>query len=407
MTHELIEQAASRFGDRSLFPTLEARAYLNHAAISPVSTPVREAAAQVLEDYARDGFYGYQQWTPRREDLRNKLATLVGGRGEDIGFVPNTSQGIMNVALCFPWTRGDRVVLFRGEFPANVTPWQRAAELFELEIVWMSLESFWRSHDEGLGELERILDSGTTGSGIRLVATSAVQFQTGLRMPVPKMASLCRKYGAQMFVDAIQACGAVPLDVGVGIDYLSCGSHKWLMGIEGAAFLYVAPHRIGSLRPHVAGWRSHEQPFDFLMHGAGHLNYERPIRAKADFVEQGAQNVVGYAALEASLDLITSLGVDQVFAHIQRWHDAAEPALVALGLRSRRTSHSDGRSGSLTFELPERASFELFVQSLRDQGIAGSTPDGLIRFSPHWPNSIHEVDLLVRSVESALAVSTR
>ena len=32
---------------------------------------------------------------------------------------------------------GDRVVLFAGEFPANVTPWQRAARMFGLEIIWL------------------------------------------------------------------------------------------------------------------------------------------------------------------------------------------------------------------------------------------------------------------------------
>ena len=43
------------FGDRSLFPDLEPRVYLNHAAISPPSLAVRAAVDQVMGDYARTG----------------------------------------------------------------------------------------------------------------------------------------------------------------------------------------------------------------------------------------------------------------------------------------------------------------------------------------------------------------
>src|SRR5262249_23746453 len=164
--------------------------------------------------------------------------------------------------------------LFEGEFPANVTPWQRAAELFGLSIAWIPLSAFAASEEEGLALLTRELERG-----VRLVAVSAGEFQTGLRMPVEAMAALCHAAGAEIFVDAVQCCGAVPLDAGAaGIDYLASGSHKWLMGLEGAGFLYVSPDRVDALRPNVAGWLSHEDPLDFLFRGPGLLRYDRPIK---------------------------------------------------------------------------------------------------------------------------------
>ena len=63
-----------RMGDRSLFPTLAAKAYLNHAAISPPSEPVRAAVARLLEDYAREGVGAFPRWQEQRERLRGKLA---------------------------------------------------------------------------------------------------------------------------------------------------------------------------------------------------------------------------------------------------------------------------------------------------------------------------------------------
>src|SRR6185369_9998242 len=107
--------------------------------------------------------------------------------------------------------------------------------------------------------------------GARLVAISAVEFQSGLRTPFAELAALCHAHGAELSVDAVQACGAVPIDVGaMGIDYLACGSHKWMMGLPGAGFLYAAPGRVEALRPHVAGWLSHEDGLDFLFRGPGH-----------------------------------------------------------------------------------------------------------------------------------------
>src|SRR5262249_30545396 len=161
---------------------------------------------------------------------------------------PNTSRGMSDVALCFPWRRGDRVILFEGEFPANVTPWQRAAETFGLSIAWVPLSAFHDGAASGpkprAGMARAIASSEEAGldrlraelaRGARLVAVSAVQFQTGLRMPVESMAALCHASGAEIFIDAVQCCGAVPIDAGAsGVDYLASGSHKWLMGLEGA-----------------------------------------------------------------------------------------------------------------------------------------------------------------------------
>ncbi|HJK98427.1 MAG TPA: aminotransferase class V-fold PLP-dependent enzyme [Polyangiaceae bacterium LLY-WYZ-14_1] len=374
----------ARLGDRSLFPDLADPIYLNHAAISPPSAAVRRAVARVVDDYARRGVGAVGDWVAQHDALRGKLARLIGAGPGDIAFVPNTSRGITDVALCIPWRPGDRVVLFEGEFPANVTPWQRAADRHDLDLVWLSPEPFVRSLDEGLATLAATLDAGP----VRVVATSAVRFQTGFRMPVEAMAERCRSAGASLFVDAIQGLGMVPSEtfVRAGVDYLACGGHKWLMGLEGIGFLYARPERAAELRPDVAGWLSHEEPLRFLFEGAGHLRHDRPIRQRVDLVEGGALNHVGAAALEASVDLILGLGVARVFGHVQRHLDQLEHLLVERGFTSARSNRPDGRSGSLCVRPPEGVDLLALHRSLRAAGVSCTTPDGWLRFSPHWPN---------------------
>jgi len=376
-------------GERTLYPELD-DVYLGWAAIAPASTLVRGQVETFLADYARGGLGGFGRWLPQRARLKERAAAFIGAEAADLAFCQSTTAGIIAIARSIPWTAGDRVIVYEGEFPANVTPWQRVAADFGLELVTLPLEPFFRAHAEGVAALQAEL-----AKGARLVAISAVQFQSGLRMPVEAIAGACHAAGAELFVDAIQALGIVPLDVGRGgdtpIDYLATGGHKWLTGLEGAGFVYVAPERVAALEPRMAGWLSHEGALDFLLAGPGHLRYDRPVRQRADFLEPGAQSHVALAALEAGLAPLVALGPAAIHAHVQGLHDAYEPTFTERGFRSLRTAETAGRSGILSFECPEGVDPVQLQRGLRERGVVVAIPDGLIRVAPHWPNDGSEV----------------
>jgi selenocysteine lyase/cysteine desulfurase len=303
------------------------------------------------------------------------------------------------VALSFPWRRGDRVLLFEGEFPANVTPWQRAAELFGLEVAFLPLAAFERSVEEGLATLERAL-----ARGARLAAVSAVQFRSGLRMPLREMAALCHRAGAELCVDAIQALGAVPLDAAaLALDYVATGAHKWLMGVEGAGFLYVRPDRMAALRPALAGWLSHEDAVAFLTRGEGHLRYDRPLRRQASVFEAGSSSGVAQAGLEASLRILLELGVAAIHAHVNAYLDRLEPALRDRGFRSLRHVDPALRSCTLSVAPPRPGAAPALRDALAARGVTVAIPDGLVRFAPHWPNDAgREVPCVLAALDEAL-----
>ncbi len=388
----------ARLGDRSLFPSLQAQVYLNHAAVSPPSIAVLDACRDCLSDYAARGLDAAIDQRGAREGLRAKVATLLNADADEIGFVQNTSAGVITIARSIPFQRGDRIVLFSGEFPANVTPWQRVAEDLGLTLRFVPIEAFERSNDEGLAALDLAL-----ADGARLVAVSAVQFQTGLRMPLAQIAERAHRQGAELFVDAIQGLGAVPIDVNTsGIDYLSAGGHKFLMGLEGAGILYIRKHAMQTLKLGLAGWTSHVDGFRFLMEGAGHLRTDRAIMRHPSFVEQGALSAPGYAALGASLSLLLSLGIENIYAHVNAYLDLLEPALCELGCTSARHEEPERRSATLSLRVPEQADLIAIARSLNQAGIAVSTPDGYLRMAPHWPNARDEIDVVVSTLHGAL-----
>ena len=387
-----------KLGDRTLFPDLEGTAYLAHGAISPLSLPVRERITEVANDYGRGGMAGFARWAPRLQQVRQQLATVISAEPSEIAFVANTTQGVIDIAFGLPWKKGDRVVLFDGEFPANVTPWQQAAEQFGLELCWLSLDPFQRSVEEGLAELERALDRG-----VRLVAVSAVQYKTGLRMPLAEMAAICHGYGAEIFVDAIQALGATPVDVSWGIDYLSSGSHKHLMGPEGAGFLYVAERCASTLKPRLAGWLGHKAPAAFLMGDEPQLRYDNPLQQGAQSLEIGTSNVMGLAALGASIELLSQLGVSAIHGHVDGYLDLLEAGLIERGFRSHRSKAPALRSTLLSVSVPHDLRLSKLGAALRGRGVVCNTPDGLMRFAPHWPNGHDEVPEVLAVMDQVLA----
>lgn len=390
---------APTLGSRELFPDLEPLVYCNHAALSPPSWPVRRAMQNALVDFSRRGAGAYGTHISQRNRLRGKLAQLVGAAPDELAFIPNTSYGVTAIAFSFPWRAGDRVVLFEGEFPANVTPWLQAAKHFEVTPVMLAVRDFLESDERGLERLEETLKQGA-----RLVAVSAVQFQCGLRMPLAAMAKLCHTYGAELFVDAIQAFGIVPFDAhGLGIDYVASGGHKWLMGPEGTGILYVRKERGAALVPNLASWLSQEDGLRFLLEGPGLMRYGAPFKQGSAMFETGCVNALGLVGLEAAVDLVMALGPQTILTHAMRWADGVEEGLVERGFTSLRAPEEHRRSGILGVIPPGGIGAVDLQRALAMRGVICAQPDGVLRLSPHWENNLDETEQVLLSVDDALA----
>jgi cysteine desulfurase / selenocysteine lyase len=392
---------AARLGDRGLFSAMRVRAYCNHAGIAPASDLVRAAVERVARESAEDGSVSFVRRLGEREELRRALGALINAAQPDaeIAFVPSTMYGLCAIALSIPWKPGDRVIAFEGEYPTNVTAWQRAAELFGLSVALLPVSDLARPSGPDFSRLDAELAQG----GVRVCAASAVQFQTGFRMPLAELATRCHAYGAELAVDAVQAIGAVPFDVrALGVDYLAAGAHKWLMGSDGAGFVYVRRTLAPKLRVAFAGAMSHQDGTEIFTHGPGHLRYDRPLRDDARAIEGGMLSSGALASLAASVATLRALGVAAIYEHIQSYHDRLEAPLTALGFRSLRPFDPASRSGILSFMPPAGSASPQLVAALAERGVVAAPPDGVLRFSPHFWNSLDEISIVVDALRHVL-----
>jgi len=372
---------------RALTYHLEPATYLNYAAVSPPIVPVQQAIRACLDDYAARGVGAVMTWVEARERLKCQLAEFLGASSPDeFALVTNTSTGVVCVANAIDWQPGDEIVLFDQEFPTNTVPWQRAAHTYDLELRWVSTQETVESGGENLAD--------SLSERTRLVAVSAVQFQTGWRMPVARIGELAADIGAETFVDAIQACGVVPLDFSSwGVRYVACGGHKWMMGLEGAGFLWCRQDTWEALVPRLAGWLSTEEPLKFLFEGPGELRYDRPLKSDPSLFEFGATNALGYAGLAASVEQLASIGVHEIWASVDAYLDQLEDGFSERGVET--TRRRDARSGILSVRPPQGHSVAEIVEFFEDRSIAISSPDGYLRFAPHWPNESEEIEQIL------------
>lgn len=360
---------------RGLFPSVDRRIHLDHAGVSPLSLPVVEALASFAKESLEDLAQRYPYWEERAEEVRAACGRLVGVPPAHVAFVKNTSEALSFVAAGLDWRAGESVVLVDEEFPSNVYPWWALrAQGVETRMVPPSAVS------EDLGRLEQALVAGT-----RVLAVSAVAYGTGDVRPLAELAELCRRHDTLLIVDAIQALGAVSVDLGAeGLDCVAADGHKWICAPEGAGWMAVSERLLDRLRPTQWGWKSVDDP-------ERHYPYHFDVRRDAAKLEAGSLNLLALHGLGAAVDLVLEAGIGRIEARLRQLTDALRDGLGERGL-SLLGHHAEGlrRSGIVTFSVdgnPERLRQELWAR-----GVVCKVRLGGLRLAPHHYQDGRDVD---------------
>ncbi|MDX2073246.1 MAG: cysteine desulfurase family protein [Alphaproteobacteria bacterium] len=152
----------------------------------------------------------------------------------------------------------------------------------------------------GVVNLE-VLDRMLEGGPPALVSIMLANNETGIVQPIADAAALCKKHGALLHTDAVQALGKIPLDfTALGADMMTIAAHK-MGGPVGVAALVVRQDL--SIAP--------------LLTGGG-----QELRRRA-----GTENIAAIGGFARAVELMD-------FAHMQKlrgWLDAMERQLTNVG----------------------------------------------------------------------------
>jgi cysteine desulfurase / selenocysteine lyase len=368
---------------RALFPITERMVYLNHAAVSPLPIPTIKATEAQLRDVFENGSMHFRRWLSVKEEARKLLASLLGARPEQVAFMRNTSDSLSTVANGLRWKAGDNIVTFRNEFPSNVYPWLRLRSAHGVEVR-MCGERNGRVDQE---ELCNLIDHRT-----RLVAISQVQFASGFRADLPRLAELARKNDALLVVDVIQGLGVVPTDVERdGVDVAAGAGHKWLLTPEGVGYLYLSDRARERIEPTLVGWVSVQNPEDYD-------NFNQPWNRGTLSWETGTGPNALIHGLKASLELIASVGTERISAYLEQLTGYLCERLEGLDYELVSSRAPGEKSQIVCIKHRHGVSSMELYKRLAEKNIITAPRGERLRIAPHFYNNREDIDRLISAL---------
>jgi len=251
--------------------------YMDHAATTFMKPEVIAAMAPYFSQHFGNPSSLYRFARESRkgvDEARREVGAAVGASPEEIFFTAGGSEAdnwaIKGVALANR-KRGDHIVTSSIEHHAvlHTCEW---LEKQGFSVTYLPVDEF------GLldpGDIEDAITDRTI-----LVSVMAANNEIGTIQPVAELGRVAHDHGVLFHTDAVQAVGAVPIDVDrMGIDLLSLSGHKFY-GPKGTGALYIR-----------RGTR-----IENLIHGGGQ---ERGRRA-------GTENVPGIVGLGRAIELATA-----------------------------------------------------------------------------------------------------
>jgi selenocysteine lyase/cysteine desulfurase len=370
------------------FPVTRNCIYLNHAADGPLPLPTVRTMHTYIDDASHFGNVNASRWNMYEQGAHRRLANMLNVRPDQIAMTASTGDGLMHIAGGLNWQEGDSIITAEGEFPSNVYPWLNLqAQGVQIHFVKM------REHRIRVEDVLARIDGHT-----RLVSLSLVEFSTGFRNDIATIARHCHEHGILCGIDAMQALGALDIDVQqLGVDFLASASHKWLLGMRMAGILYVSDALLAKLRPVRRGWFSVETPFDYF-------TYDQPLKQGAARFEYSSPNRVPIVALDASLGLFESIdgGMQAVEARILGLTSYAIKGLERLGYPVISPQGAGERSGIVCFQPhPDRQDVtpRHIVDELAARQIYVAARATVARISPHFYNTTEDIDVLLNALE--------
>lgn len=168
-----------------------------------------------------------------------------------IGANMTTLNFALSRALAQTLKPGDEIVLTRMDHDANVSPWLRIAQDYDLVVRWTDIIEPACMLD--LNSLEAALTERT-----KIVATVHASNAVGTINPVAQIAQMAHAAGALYVVDAVQSAPHIPIDVqAIGCDFLLCSSYKFFgphQGVLWGRYDLLASLPAYKVRP------SHDEP---------------------------------------------------------------------------------------------------------------------------------------------------
>ena len=359
---------------RGEFPILAHTTYLNSCSQGALSHRVRAAYEEYLDGWDANGAE-WAVWVERADAARAAFARLLMADPAELAVTTSVTQGVSGIVSALDLQARPKIVISEYEFP-TIGQIAHAQELRGAEVVHV------RPADDGSIPLEPFAEA--IDERTALVCCTTVSYRTGHRHDVAEIARLAHEAGAYCLADSYQAIGAVDFDArALGVDFVTGGTVKYLLGSSGLGFLYVRRELHERLLPSQTGWFADEDIFQMDI-----SDYSPAADARR--FDAGTPPVPNIYAGIAGMSSVEEAGTAAIEEHVAglatRLVDGAEE------LGAHFVTPRGARSPLVCIESTD---VDALVAALAEESIVCSQRDSNLRVSLHLYNVEEDVDRLL------------
>ncbi len=379
---------------RAETPGCTRKIHFNNAGAGLMPLPVVEAVKAHLDLEAEIG--GYEAAAARASEcdaVYTSVARLIGARPQEIALLENATVAWQLAFYALKFEDGDRILTSRAEYAANYVAFlqmQRRTGCV-IEVI----------PDDARGATDPAALEAMIDASVKLIAVTWIPTNGGLINPAGEIGRIARAHGITYLLDACQAVGQMPVDVGaLGCDFLSATGRKFLRGPRGTGFLYVREALLETIEPSVID--------HFAAPWVAADAYElRPDARRFETWEKSYALVLG---LGAAADYALALGDEAIRT---RSFGLADKLRRELAVLPQVNVHDlgDEHCAIVSFTHEKIAARDVVgVLGARDINISASSPSStlldstardlpdLARASVHYYNTEDEIESFVRAL---------
>lgn len=212
------------------------RIYMDHAATTYVKPEVLDAMTPYFTEHFGNpsSIHSFARETKKAIDhAREQVANAIGATPSEIFFTSGATESDNWVLRGMAYqhkNKGNHIITTAIEHHAILHTCQ-ALEKQGFEVTYLEVD------ENGLVTPEQVKNAITDKT--ILVSVMFANNEIGTIEPIEQIGAVCKEKGVVFHTDAVQAFGAVPIDVNkMNIDLLSITGHK-LYGPKGTGALYI------------------------------------------------------------------------------------------------------------------------------------------------------------------------
>ena len=359
--------------------------FMNAANLCPTSLPVVKELEKNTRMYDATPSQSVRtELAHGREAARTQLAVALRVKPEEIVITRNTSEGNNMISTGLNLGPADEVLVFSDNHPSNLNAWHVKAKRFGFTVTSVAPVTPHPGTEYYVDAFRKAITSRT-----RVVAVTHVSSNDGALFPVNEICALAREAGALSLVDGAQSFGVLDVDLSaMKPDFYTGSSHKWPCGPKEIGVLFV-----------------NEAVQDKLMPSVISL-YAGPVGASKTLEAYGQRDDAALASFSAALKFQDDIGRDVIE---RRSRDLAQHLLNELKTINGVTLYTaPTQSAAIVIFKPGSLDPRKLGAALleKDRVVcttrAGADRPGL-RFSPHFYNTMDEVDRSVAAIKGYIA----